>query len=169
MKKIIFFLLYYFLFHSAEAQIKWINLDASFQPLPSSFHVFKSVDSLDEKPNVMYYAIADLKDKNLEFTTDTTYRRRITPDGFYKKNNNPLLVVNCSFFSFATNQNLNIVVKNGKLVSYNEETIPARGKARSLIFILFLARLAFQKSELLMWHGFIQIRQKGILMQQNNR
>ena len=69
MKKTIFFLLSYFLFHFAEAQTKWINLDASFQPLPSSFHVFKSIDSLDERPNVMYYAIADLKNKNLNFIT----------------------------------------------------------------------------------------------------
>ena len=146
MKKIIFFLHYYFLFHLASAQIKWINLDAFFQPLPSSFHVFKSVDSIDEKPNVMYYAIANLKDKNLNFTADTTYKRRLTPDEFYKKNNDPLLVVNCSFFSFATNQNLNIVVKNGKLVSYNEETIPARGKDTLTYFHSFFGALGISKN-----------------------
>ena len=145
MKKTIFFLLSYFLFHFAEAQTKWINLDASFQPLPSLFHVFKSIDSLDERPNVMYYAIADLKNKNLNFTADTTYKRRLTPEGFYKKNNNPLLVVNCSFFSFATNQNLNIVVKNGKLLSYNEETIPAKGKDTLTYFHSFFGALGISK------------------------
>lgn len=146
MKKIIFFLLYYFLFHFGKAQTKWMNIDASFQPLPSSFHVFKSVDSIDGKPNVMYYAVADLKDKNLNFTTDTTYKRRLTPDEFYTKNNNPLLVVNCSFFSFATNQNLNIVVKNGKLLSYNEETIPAKGKDTLTYFHSFFGALGISKN-----------------------
>lgn len=123
-----------------------MNIDASFQPLPSSFHVFKSVDSIDGKPNVMYYAVADLKDKNLNFTTDTTYKRRLTPDEFYTKNNNPLLVVNCSFFSFATNQNLNIVVKNGKLLSYNEETIPAKGKDTLTYFHSFFGALGISKN-----------------------
>jgi exopolysaccharide biosynthesis protein len=103
-------------------------MDSIYQPLPFSFHVYKSTDSLDGKHNVMYYAVADLKDKNLKFTTDTAYRRRITPAQFYQKNNDPVLVVNGSFFSFATNQNLNAVVKDGKIVSYNEETIAGKGK-----------------------------------------
>jgi len=100
-------------------------MDSLYQPLPASVHVYKSTDSLDGKPNIMYYMIAGLKDKNLKFTTDTTFRRRLTPDQFYQKNDNPLLVVNCSFFSFATNQNLNVVIKDGKLLGYNEQTIPA--------------------------------------------
>lgn len=145
MKKFIVFLFWSFSFHGADAQIKWINLDASFQPLPSSFHVFKSIDSLDGKPNVMYYAVIDLKDKNLNFTTDTTFKRRLTPNEFYKRNNNPLLVVNCSFFSFATNQNLNMVVKDGKLLSYNEQTIPARGKDTLTYFHSFFGALGISK------------------------
>ena len=54
--------------------------------------------------------------------------RRLTPDQFYEKNGQPFVVVNTTFFSFATNQNLNVVVKNGKLVSYNVHSIPGRGK-----------------------------------------
>ncbi|MEO9022884.1 MAG: phosphodiester glycosidase family protein [Ginsengibacter sp.] len=127
MKKVIIFLCWNLIFCSVNAQIHWVNLDSLYQPLPSSVHVFKSTDSLDGKPNVMYFTIADLADKSLKFTTDTTYRRRITPSQFYQKNNKPLLVVNCSFFSFATNQNLNVVIKNGKMVSYNEATIAGRG------------------------------------------
>jgi len=71
--------------------------------------------------------IADLKDKNLEFTTDTTYRRRLTPTQFYQKNNNPLIVVNGTFFSFDTHQNLNVVIKDGKLLSY---TAPIKGRGK---------------------------------------
>lgn len=128
MKKTINFLLLIFIFFSTKAQTKWINLDSLFQPLPASVHIYKSTDTLDGKPNVMYYAIADLKDENLKFTSDTSMNRRLTPSQFYKKNDNPLLVVNCSFFSFATNRNLNVVVKDKKILSYNEHTIPGKGK-----------------------------------------
>ncbi|RYF79255.1 MAG: phosphodiester glycosidase family protein [Chitinophagaceae bacterium] len=37
-------------------------------------------------------------------------------------------MVNTTFFSFATNQNLNMVVKDGKIVSYNVHSIAMRGK-----------------------------------------
>lgn len=109
-------------------QLKWVNVDSLFQPLPSSVHVYKTTDPLDGKPNIAYYLEADLKHKQLDFTVDTTYQRRLTPSKFYEKNNRPLLVVNTTFFSFATNQNLNLVIKNKKLVSYNIHTINGRGK-----------------------------------------
>lgn len=110
------------------SQLKWQNVDSLFQPLPSSVHVYKSIDLLDGKPNIAFYLEADLKDRKLEFTTDTTYQRRLTPAQFYSKNDKPLLVVNSTFFSFATNQNLNVVIKNKKLVGYNIHTINGRGK-----------------------------------------
>ena len=108
-----------------NGQLKWQNVDSLFQPLPSSVHVYKTTDLLDGKPNIAYYVEADLKDKKLDFTVDTTYKRRLTPSKFYEKNYNPLLVVNTSFFSFATNQTLNVVIKNKKLVSNNFHTINA--------------------------------------------
>ena len=110
------------------AQQKWINVDSAFQPLPHNFHVYKTFDSLDGKPFIAYYAEAKLKEKNLNFTTDTTLKRRLTPLQFYSKNENPLLVVNATFFSFATNQNLNVVIKKGMMVAYNVHTIPMKGK-----------------------------------------
>lgn len=133
------------IFFVAPAQTQWVNIDSLYQPLPSSFHVFKSAGLLDGKPNVMYYAIADLKDKKMKFTADTTYKRRITPSGYYQKNNSPLLVVNCSFFSFATNQNLNVVIKDGKLVSYNEETIAGKGRDTLTYFHSFFGALGISK------------------------
>ena len=145
-KKIIFCIFLNCIFFCVDAQAKWINLDSLYQPLPFSFHIYKSTDSLDGKPNVMYYAVADIKDKNLKFTTDTTYKRRLTPAKFYKKNNRPLLVVNCSFFSFATNQNLNIVVKDGKILSYNEESIPAKEHDTVTYFHSFFGALGISKN-----------------------
>lgn len=145
MKKIVLLISCYFILLNSFGQIKWENLDSLYQPLPSSFHVYRSTDSLDGKPNVMYYAVADLKDKKLKFTTDTTFKRRLTPAEFYQKNKEPLLVVNCSFFSFATNQNLNIVVKDRKLLSYNEESIPVKGRDTLTYFHSFFGALGISK------------------------
>jgi len=146
MKKIVFYFMFSTIIISVKAQSKWINIDSLYQPLPASMHVYKCADPLDGKPNVMYYAIADLKDKRLNFTTDTTYKRRLTPTEFYQKNNHPLLVVNCSFFSFATDQNLNVVIKNGKLIGYNEETIAAKGKDTLTYFHSFFGAFGISKN-----------------------
>ncbi len=110
------------------SQLKWQNVDSLFQPLPASVHIYKTTGQLDGKPNIAYYVEADLKDKKLDFTVDTTYQRRLTPSKFYEKNDKPIVVVNTTFFSFATNQNLNVVIKNKKLVGYNVHTINGRGK-----------------------------------------
>jgi hypothetical protein len=122
---------------AANAQLKWTNVDSLYQPLPLSVHVFFTSQPIDTASFKAYYLIADLKDKKLLFDVDTTYKRRLTPKQFYTKNcdehpNNacyfPLVVVNTTFFSFQTNQNLNVVIKDGKLVGYNIHTIPGRGK-----------------------------------------
>ncbi|HET6769165.1 MAG TPA: phosphodiester glycosidase family protein, partial [Chitinophagaceae bacterium] len=42
----------------------------------------------------------------------------------------PLVVVNCTFFSFATNRNLSTVVKDGKLVGFN---VPVKGVGKDSI------------------------------------
>ncbi len=118
----------FFIPASSIAQVKWINVDAEYAPLPASVQVFKTTDSLDGKPFIAYYVKAKLKDKKLDFITDTTLSRRLTPLQFYEKNDQPLIVVNCTFFSFETNRNLNVVIKEGKTVGYNIHTIPMRGK-----------------------------------------
>ena len=125
----VFIIFIFSLFSGSQVygQLKWQNVDSLFQPLPSSVHVYKTTDLLDGKPNIAYYVEADLKDKKLDFTVDTTYQRRLTPSKFYEKNDNPLVVVNTTFFSFATNQNLNVVIKDEKwlVIIFN---INGRGK-----------------------------------------
>jgi exopolysaccharide biosynthesis protein len=127
MKKILLLQLVVLPFFSI-AQVRWINIDSMFAPLPAGIHVYRTTDPLDGKPNIAYYVEADLKNKNLQFTVDTTHGRRLKPSQYYEKNNKPLLVVNTTFFSFATNQNLNAVIKDGQLVGYNIHTLPGRGK-----------------------------------------
>lgn len=120
MRKIFIFIFSILSFYSVSAQVQWQNVDSLFQPLPSSVHVYKTTSLLDGKPNIAYYVEADLKDKKLDFTVDTTTRRRITPTKFYERNNNPLLVVNTTFFSYETNKSLNVVIKDKKAVAFNE-------------------------------------------------
>ncbi|ANE49527.1 phosphodiester glycosidase family protein [Flavisolibacter tropicus] len=109
------------------AQLRWTNVDSLFQPLPKSVHVYKTTEQLDGKPNIAYYISADLADKDLVFTVDTTLQRRLTPSQFFEKNGQPLLVVNCTFFSFETNQSLNTVIKDGKLIAHNK-SVAGKGK-----------------------------------------
>lgn len=117
-----------FFCNTSFAQVKWTNVDTAFGPLPSSVQVFRTNDSLDGKPFIAYYVKARLKDKSLDFTTDTTLGRRLTPLQFFDKNDKPIVVVNCTFFNFDKNQNLNVVIKDGKLVGYNIHSIPMKGK-----------------------------------------
>lgn len=128
MKRVVLYSCCFCFLTDATGQLNWTNVDSLFQPLSTSVHVYKTTDPLDGKPNIAFYVIADLKDKNLTFDVDTTRNRRLTPSQFYQKNNQPLVVVNTTFFSFQTQQNLNVVIKNGKLVSYNVHTLAGRGK-----------------------------------------
>lgn len=110
------------------AQVQWVNVDSLYAPLPRGVHVFKTTDSVEGRVNIAYYLSADLKNKALDFTVDTTNRRRITPSEFYLRNNKPLVVVNCSYFSYETNSSVNVIVKEGRMLNYNLHTIPLRGK-----------------------------------------
>ncbi|MBL7751234.1 MAG: hypothetical protein JNN29_07610, partial [Chitinophagaceae bacterium] len=112
----------------SNAQLQWQNVTDQYNPLPNSVQVYKTESLVDGKPNIAYYLIADLKDKQLQFKTDTTYKRRLTPGEFYQKNDKALAVINTTFFSFQTHQNLNLIIKDKKLVAYNIHSLPGRGK-----------------------------------------
>ena len=72
---------------SVSAQLKWQNVDSLYQPLPSSVHIYFTEQAIDTAPFRAYYLIADLKDKRLDFTADTSHDRRLTPSTFYQRNN----------------------------------------------------------------------------------
>ncbi|MDB5208632.1 MAG: hypothetical protein JWR72_3707 [Flavisolibacter sp.] len=120
MKKTLLYLLFLLPFTSiSQNAISWQNVDSLYQPLPKSIHVYYTATPIDTAPFRAFYIIADLKDKRLDFTTDTTLNRRLTPTKFFEKNASPLVVVNGTFFSFETGRNLNTVIKDGKSVSYD--------------------------------------------------
>src|ERR671926_136099 len=98
-KRILLALFLLFSIFFSRSQLKWINVDSLYQPLPSSVHVYFTDTPMDTGKFRAFYLVADLKDKKLEFTTDTASDRRLTPTKFYERNDKPLAVVNCTFFS----------------------------------------------------------------------
>jgi len=113
-----------------SAQLSWQSTDSIFAPLPNGVHVFFTENRIDTAPFRAYYLVVDLHNRKLEFTTDTTSKRRLTPRQFFEKNHSPLLVVNGTFFSFETNQNLNLVMRNKKAVAFNA---PNRGREKDSV------------------------------------
>lgn len=106
------------------AQIKWTPV--LHDSLPAGLRLFTTNDTLHGRPFIAYYVEANLKKKNLEFTTQVGNGKRFTPSQFYEKEGRPEIVVNGTFFSFATNQNLNVVIREGKLLSYNVPALKSR-------------------------------------------
>ncbi len=111
----------------------WKNVDTAYRPLPGSMHVYKRTDSLDGHPFIAYYVSVQLKDKDLQFTSQTGQGKRFTPSQYYQLEQFPLLVVNCTFFSFETNENISLVMKDGHLVAYNAPSLKGKG-ADSLLY-----------------------------------
>lgn len=130
MKKIKWILLVLLFINTVgNAQLQWINVDSLYQPLPGSIHVYKTTTLLDGKPNIAYYVTADLNSKQLKFTTAVGNGKRYTPSQFFEQDGQrPLLVMNTTFFEFVHNSNLNVVIKNGQLLAYQQHTIVGRGK-----------------------------------------
>ena len=118
------------IFCLAQVPLTWKNVGDQYAPLPSSLQVFLSTDSMEGKPNRCFYIVADLSDRNLKFTTQVSPGKRLTPKQFYDQEAEPMLVVNGTFFSFQTNQNLNALIRQGRLLSYNVPVV--KGKNDSL-------------------------------------
>lgn len=118
------------IFCLAQVPLTWNNVSDQYAPLPPGLQVFLSTDSMEGKPNRCFYIVAGLRDRNLTFTTQVSPGKRLTPQQFYEQEAKPLLVVNGTFFSFQTNQNLNALIRQGKLLSYNVPVV--KGKNDSL-------------------------------------
>jgi len=128
MRILTFFVSCILLLFNAAAQVRWVLVDSLYQPLPDGVHVYRTDDPVEGKPNIAYYVRANLKNRSLQFLADTTTGRRLTPLGFYQKNAQPLLVVNTSFFSFTTHQNLNLVMNEGKVLAYHVHDLAGKGQ-----------------------------------------
>jgi len=120
---------------------KWAAVDADFGPLPASMHVFRANDSLKGRPEIAYYVSVPLKDKSVLFTSQVGYGKRLRPSEYYQQEQQPLLVINTSFFSFKTNGNLNLVVKDGKMLAWNQPSRRHKGED-SVVSYIYTTRSA---------------------------
>lgn len=124
LKNIFSFCFFYSLTFPSFAQLRWKRVLQD--GLPASLKLFTTTDPLNGRPFIAYYLEANLKDKNLEFTTQVGNGQRYTPSQFYAREDSPYLVVNGTFFSVATNQNLNVVIRDGKVLSNNVPALKSR-------------------------------------------
>ena len=127
-------------------QTKWKCVDSLYQPLPSSVHVYFTNDNIEGKPNIAYYVTAELKDKTLNFTTQIGNGKRLTPTQYFTQEQKPLLVMNCTFFEFVHNSNLNVVIKDSKVLAYQLHTIAGKGKDTLMYSHPFGSALGISKS-----------------------
>ena len=126
-KKSTALLLVLFISTLAFSQLHWTRVDSTFGSLPSSVKVFRTEDTLNGRPFIAYYVDALLKDKKLEFTTQSLYGVRIKPAAYYTQEKNPLLIVNGTFFNLQTNQNLNLIIQKKKLLAFNITSLKGPG------------------------------------------
>lgn len=104
------------------SQVRWAKASNEFDSLPASIRIFKTSDPLNGRPFKAWCAEVKLKDKKIDFTTQTGEGSCYTPSQFYSKEGRPYIVINGGYFSFQTYQNLNVIIRDGKMVAYN---IPA--------------------------------------------
>jgi hypothetical protein len=129
MKCFVFAFVAFFVFtQTSIAQVSWKEVTAAYGVTQKGFQVFESEGTLADSAFRAFYVKVDKSNSNFIMDADTTLYRRLTPNQFYEKLSNPLLVVNCSFFEFKNNTNVNIVVQNGKVVGHNLQGIPGKGK-----------------------------------------
>jgi exopolysaccharide biosynthesis protein len=112
----------------SQAQIAWKDVSSEYGLISPSIKLFKTNERLDEALNIAFYASVDMKDKRNQAFVDTTFRRRLTPSQFDKRNPGAVITVNCSFFEFIQNRNVNLIVQNGKTVSYDTPAVSTKGK-----------------------------------------
>ena len=111
-----------------NGQTNWKDVSNIFGNLPPSIKVLKADELLDGSPSIMYIVTIKSKDHAKQFFVDTASRRRLTPSQYFSRNNQPLVVVNCSFFEFVQNRNVNLIVQNSKMVGYDTPAVSRKGK-----------------------------------------
>jgi len=126
MKKIITTILLGILLFQANAQ--WKDVSEAFGVYSKSIKLFEWQGTYHDSAFKAYYVEINTKDPKIDINTDTTLYRRLTPMEFYNRLNNPTIVVNASFFEFKNNTNLNVIVKDRQIVSYNVNSLINKGK-----------------------------------------
>lgn len=108
------------------SQLRWQRVDTGFGQLPYYVKLYKTTDSLNGRPFIAWLVEADLRSKRLQFTTRSGKGKRYTPSEYFAREDAPLIVVNGTYFSFQTNQNLNLLMQDGVLTAYNTPALKSK-------------------------------------------
>jgi hypothetical protein len=111
-----------------NGQTNWKDVSNEFGNLPRSIKVLKSDELLDGSPSIMYVATIKAKDHAKGIFVDTASHRRLTTSQYFTRNDQPLVVVNCSFFEFVQNRNVNLIVQNSKMVGFDTPAVSRKGR-----------------------------------------
>ncbi len=116
--------------HSLSAQkVAWKNVSKDFGISSNTIQVFASTSlTLNDSVFKAFYVVVDTKDPKIKMGVDTTLYRRLTPSSFFDRLNQPVIVMNASFFEFKNNTNLNVLVNGGDLLALNKQAIEGKGK-----------------------------------------
>jgi exopolysaccharide biosynthesis protein len=116
--------------HSLNAQkIAWKNVSKEFGISTNTIQVFTSTSlTLNDSVFKAFYVVVDTKNQQFKMGVDTTLYRRLTPSSFFDRLNQPIVVMNASFFEFKNNTNLNVLVNEGHLLALNKQVIEGKGK-----------------------------------------
>lgn len=101
-----------------KTSAQWKEVTEKFGPLPENIQVYYSDDPFNGRAFQAYY-VTIRPSRKTRFTTAIGNGQRFTPQAYYEREGQPLLVVNTTFFSFETNQNLNVVMQDGRIKAYN--------------------------------------------------
>jgi exopolysaccharide biosynthesis protein len=118
----------------AGAQLHWIKAADMNAHLPYSLNVYLTKDSLNGRPLRACYIIADPYDERVDYTAQVGNGKRYTPSEFYRMEGepDPYIIVNGAWFSGETNRNLELVIRGGSLVAYNQTAIRTGGDSARL-------------------------------------
>lgn len=122
------FLLIVFAFMLLQSNAQWKEVSESYGLKTEAVKLFEWQGEFHDSAFRAFYVKINTNDKHVNINTDTTLYRRLTPMQFYDRLNMPTVVVNASFFEFKNNTNLNVIVKDGKVVSYNINSMLNKGK-----------------------------------------
>lgn len=126
MKNAVLILLFGCMFLPTKAQ--WKEVSEAYGLTTENIQVFEWEGNYHDSAFRAFYVKVNTKDKKITINTDTTLFHRLTPMQFYDRLHAPAVVVNASFFEFKNNTNQNVIVKDGKLVSHNINSMINKGK-----------------------------------------
>lgn len=110
---------------AAMAQLRWQPSAAHNATLPEGARVYQTTDSLSGRPFRAFYLEIAPKAKDLRLTVEAFPGKRYTPIQYDSiLGPGALAIMNTTFFSFKDNSNLNIVVKDGKVLAVNPQPAP---------------------------------------------